>query len=562
MQDSEQPVARLSDQHLADLRRSGLSDETIAAAGIHSLSAAQIRELLKMDGGAGYAIPYPGAAYSDGSPYVRVRLDRPLAMGDGRSARYLTRRGESPRLYAPPILPEGWRENTKLRLLATEGEKKSLKATQDGYPSLGLGGTYGWLRRSKGGDSVPIADLGRIAWKARPVVVVGDSDLRANEQAAEGLQRFSKELARRGARTGLLLLPGDGVAKVGLDDFLVMHGAKALAELLATAGPGGRISTWADMAGVLGPVQWAWDRWLAVGFLTMIAAGLELGKSNLALRIAACYLRGDPWPDGSPFTNPLAKVLWCETEAGQAMNLDRAKRWRLPLDRIVTPFEDPLADVDLDDPDQRLAVADAAARDDVGYVVVDSLSGRSARDERGAAFGEVTGWLASVARDIGKPTSLTHHLRKRTPFDLDPKVEVTLEMVRGSTAVAQTCRTIWALSQPDPTSDWRRLTQIKNNLAPKPSQPIGMRITKTGEVEFGPAPEPPRTETATDRASDFLRGLLAKRPVPADTVFAEAKAAGLSIPTVNRAKSKLGIVSIKPEGVWHWSLPAHQESEG
>jgi hypothetical protein len=408
---------------------------------------------------------------------------------------------------------------------------------------------------------MPIADLGKIAWKARPVVVVGDSDLRANEQAAEGLQRLRKQLAKRGARTGLLLLPGSGVAKVGLDDFLVEHGAKALAELLATAGPGGRISTWADIAGVLGPVQWAWDRWLAVGFLTMIAAGLELGKSNLALRIAACYLRGDPWPDGSPFTSPLAKVLWCETEAGQAMNLDRAKKWGLPLDRIITPFEDPLADVDLDDPDHRLAISDAAARDDVGYVVVDSLSGRSARDERGAAFGEVTGWLASVARDVGKPASLTHHLRKRTPFDSDPKVEVTLEMVRGSTAVAQTCRTIWALSQPDPTSDWRCLNQIKNNLAAKPSDAIGMRITETGEVVFGAAPEAPHTETATGRAEDFLCGLLAAGAVPAAQVFSEADAAGISRPTLNRAKDKLQIVSMKPGGVWHWSLPAREGME-
>ncbi len=72
----------LTDQHRADLRRSGLNDETIAASGIHSLSAAQVRELVGMDGGAGYAIPYPGATHSNGSAYVRVRLDVPLRIGD------------------------------------------------------------------------------------------------------------------------------------------------------------------------------------------------------------------------------------------------------------------------------------------------------------------------------------------------------------------------------------------------------------------------------------------------------------------------------------------------
>ncbi len=558
--DSQTPNLRVQD-HRDDLRRSGLTDETITAAGIYSVSSAEAGNILDMDSGPGLAIPYPGITYSDGSPYLRVRLDNPRPMGDGHTARYLTRKGEPPRLYVPPIMPDGWREDPKQRLLVTEGEKKALAVTQAGFPCLGIAGVWAWLRRGKDPASSPLPDFAEIEWKRRPVVVVGDSDLHSNKQAAAGLHRLTKDLTRRGARTGLLFLPGDDGAKIGLDDFLVAHGAEALGELLIKAGPGGSVSSWADMDGLIGPVEWAWHPWLAPGFLTMVAAGLELGKSNLCLRIASCHLRGDPWPDGSSFTGPIAKVLWVETEAGQAMNLDRAKKWGLPLDNIITPFDDPLRDVDLDDHGHRSALADAAAREDVGIVVVDSLSGRSPRDEKGAAFGEVTGWLASVARDTHKQFLLTHHLRKRTPFDSDPKVDVTLEMVRGSTAVAQTCRTIWALAQPDPTSECRRLSQIKNNLAAKPSDLIGMKITDSGQVVFGPAPEPPRHETATDQAADFLRDLLDSGPVPAETVFAETEAAGHSRATVNRAKTRLSIVSIKPKGVWQWSLPAPQDSE-
>ncbi len=246
--------------------------------------------------------------------------------------------------------------------------------------------------------------------------------------------------------------------------------------ILPGAGPaGGGPGTWAELAGTLGPIEWIWDGWLAAGFLTMLAAGLEMGKSNLCLRIAACFLRGDPWPDDSPCARAPSKVLWCETEAGQAMNLDRARRWGLPLSDIITPFPDPLADVDLDARSHRQAVTSAAARDDVGLIVVDSLSGRSTRDEKGAAFGEVTGWLASVARDTHTPALTNHHLRKRGPRDPDPRREVTLEMIRGSTAVLQTTRIIWALDQPEPTSPWRRLHVIKSNLA-KPPGPVGMLI--------------------------------------------------------------------------------------
>jgi putative DNA primase/helicase len=331
-----------------------------------------------------------------------------------------------------------------------------------------------------------------------------------------------------------------------------LRGRRAL--MPTTSAPG----TWADLAGALGPIEWVWDGWLAAGFLTMLAAGLEMGKSNLCLRIAGCFLRSDRWPGGTPCALSPSKVLWCETEAAQAMNLDRARRWGLPLDRIVTPFADPLADVDLDNSSHRQAITNAATRDDVGLIIVDSLSGRSARDERGAAFGEVTGWLASVARDAGTPAITNHHLRKRGPRDPDPRREVTLEMIRGSTAVLQTTRIIWALDQPEPTSPWRRLHVIKNNLA-KPPGPVGMLIAGDGRVVFGPSPGTPHSDTAEEQACRFLCDLLSDGPVPSEVVWRRADEEHLAPATVNRAKRKLGISSVKPDGVWHWALSGQRE---
>ena len=139
---------RVAEHHLADLRRSGLSEATITAAGFYSMTAAEVHKLTGMDAGPGLAIPYPDALFRDGSPYVRVRLDRPLPMGDkGHDAKYLTRKGEAPRLYVPPSMPSGWQDDPKLRLLLTEGEKKALAATQFGFPVWGSGACGpGWRR--------------------------------------------------------------------------------------------------------------------------------------------------------------------------------------------------------------------------------------------------------------------------------------------------------------------------------------------------------------------------------------------------------------------------------
>jgi hypothetical protein len=168
-----------------------------------------MREVIGMDAGPGLAIPYLGAVHSDGTPYVRVRLDEPYPMRGDHSARYLTRKRERPRLYLPPLLPDTWQQDAKLRLLITEGEKKALAACQAGFACLGLAGVWAWLMR-RGDTSVPLPEFDRIAWTGRRVVVVGDSDLRVNTQAVAGLERLRAELARRGARARVLVLPERG----------------------------------------------------------------------------------------------------------------------------------------------------------------------------------------------------------------------------------------------------------------------------------------------------------------------------------------------------------------
>lgn len=143
---------RLTELHWNDLRRSGLSDETIAAAGFYALSAIEAQALLGRDDvGSGMAIPYPGCAFRDGTPYVRVRLDVPLRVGD-REARYLTKKGERNRLYVPPILPSAVLSDPSIELAITEGEKKALKACQEGVLCVGLAGVWSWKTGANNGS--------------------------------------------------------------------------------------------------------------------------------------------------------------------------------------------------------------------------------------------------------------------------------------------------------------------------------------------------------------------------------------------------------------------------
>lgn len=312
------------------------------------------------------------------------------------------------------------------------------------------------------------------------------------------------------------------------------------------------VTTWADMARTLGPIEWAWQGWLPKGMLTILAGESGAGKSALALRLCACYLRGDPWPDGSKFTGEIGAVVWCEAEAAQALNLNRAKSWNLPIDKIYTPLSDPLADVRLDIPEHAASLAKIALLPEVKLIVVDSLRGIHRGDENSSETMHIIKWLAELARDSGKELILSHHLRKRSLFDGN---EVELERLRGSSAIVQPARLVWALDTPNPQNkEVKRLKVIKSNLERWPPG-IGVTISEAG-VTFGEAPEPPKVETKLDQAVDLLLALLQKGPIASTQIEEEFKGAGISIPTMNRAKIKLGIISSRQTCGWQWALPS------
>jgi hypothetical protein len=306
------------------------------------------------------------------------------------------------------------------------------------------------------------------------------------------------------------------------------------------------------MNNILGPIMWDWLGWLARGFTTLIVSRSGEGKSGLVLRLAASYLCGDPWPDGTPFTGELGSVLWCEAEAGQAINLERAREWGLPLNRIITPFEDPLSEVNLDDPNHLAVVKALAQREDIRMVAVDSLGASTLSNDRDSEIGRPMKALAQLARDAGKCNIVTHHLRKRTAFDLGDSVD--LEQVSGNVAIVKFARLVWALDRPDlGKPEVRRMSVIKSNLGRFPT-PLGMTFDGSG-VQFCAAPVAPKEESVVDRAAAVLRDLLSDGPKPQKEIQEAIEAAGLSWRSAQRAKDVLNIRSVKKADGWYWQLP-------
>lgn len=340
-----------------------------------------------------------------------------------------------------------------------------------------------------------------------------------------------------------------GAHNGGVDRTRVIDLLNNNAVLDATADPS-QCSTWADIDA--GPIEYSWPAWLVKGLLTLLVGYSGDGKSLLALRVLGPFITEEMWPDGTRYTGERGKVLWVECEAAQALNVLRANVFKYPLDRIMTALPDPLEDVSLDNLEHRAIIEQRAKLPEVKCIVIDSLSGSSQRKENETGIKEITLWAAKLARDLNKPVLMVHHLGKKKEWDSEV---ITLDRVRGSSAIVQFARIVWAVSCPDATNKERkRLEQIKNNLGRFP-EAIGMTATEQG-IDFGIAPTAPHVDGPSDRVSDQLLELLASAPMKATDIQSEIEGAGESMVTAKRVKARLGIISVKKDDGWYWSLPA------
>lgn len=208
----------LNSQHIEDLKRSGLIDQTIEASGIYSATAEQITVLLGFKvKSAGMVIPYPGIGM------VTVKPNQTLLDKKGRPAKYLRPKGSQNRLYIPLLVKDVLQDTSK-PLGLTEGEKKALKACQEGLPCIGISGCWNFRTKKESGESCPIQDLDLIAWKGRIVYLILDSDARTNSSVMRAGNEFAQLLIEKGADVKLIVLPKLDQApesKTGLDDYLI-----------------------------------------------------------------------------------------------------------------------------------------------------------------------------------------------------------------------------------------------------------------------------------------------------------------------------------------------------
>ena len=152
--------------NLQDLRKSGLTDETIAACELRvEPDPKEIARLLRWKKARGVSPCTVFPIYGpDGQPgsYCRLRPADPVKFSDGEEAKYLSPSGNCEMLcYFPPGTRGAVLQDTSQPLIITEGEKKAIAADQAGFlvPS-------GKTEPVLSGKAEPVGAAG-VVWRAQ-----------------------------------------------------------------------------------------------------------------------------------------------------------------------------------------------------------------------------------------------------------------------------------------------------------------------------------------------------------------------------------------------------------
>jgi hypothetical protein len=195
----------LAPEHRADLRKSGLRDDTIAQHKIMSVPPGMIDRLLGFSSPKAHSaclFPFPDPT-GRWLPHIRMKVFPEYQDRRGRTVKYLGPPAASPRVYFPiPTMPAVLSGDAALWVV--EGCKKALTVAQLTLPVVAIEGIEGWHCH---GSLDVLPDFDVIPLTGRIIELLPDGDVRTNPNVRRGAEALALALARRGGRPRLVSLP-------------------------------------------------------------------------------------------------------------------------------------------------------------------------------------------------------------------------------------------------------------------------------------------------------------------------------------------------------------------
>jgi len=324
-------------------------------------------------------------------------------------------------------------------------------------------------------------------------------------------------------------------------------------------------------------VSWLWPQRIPLGKIVTLDGDPSLGKSTLAVNIAATITTGGRWPDGTQCDYP-GDVLLFSAEDGLAdTTRPRADAAGADVSRMHAVEGVPIAEEGGETSLRPPTLSDIAVLEQhirakhVRLVIVDVVmaflpSGVDSHKDQDIR--RVLSRLSALADRTDCTIMLLRHLNKAKGGD-------PLYRGGGSIGIVGAARS-GLLVAPDPDdSDRRILASVKSNLGPAPTA-LAYRLVESGH--YGVArvqweghtshtartllAEPSDDDGAESEAEAWLQDYLTEQGAVASKIAkADASKAGIKERTLQRAVKSLGVIVESrgfPRVTW-WQLPSRDK---
>jgi putative DNA primase/helicase len=321
-------------------------------------------------------------------------------------------------------------------------------------------------------------------------------------------------------------------------------------------------------------IDWVWDGRIAKGRVTVIAGDPGIGKSQIAVTLAAKVSTGGKWPngEGSPPEGDVVMLIGEDDLATRIKPLLMAANANV---KRVHLFGNDGADhkpINLFDAEDHDAIAKTLARaKNPQLLIIDPITAfADSRLNNGTAARQLLAELTVGAKSWGIAVVLICHLTKNSGRN-------ALSMIAGSSAIGAAPRAVFLVLR-EPDSKWRifacvKIDSGKYNIALryciKPAEVAGG--VATTRIVWHKEPLRMTADEAIAKAKvngakqtrpveEFVKGLLADGKCAASEILAKGEQSGFTPKQLRKAAKDLGVQHTNTGGPktkkWFWELPA------
>lgn len=311
-------------------------------------------------------------------------------------------------------------------------------------------------------------------------------------------------------------------------------------------------------------VQWIWYPYIPVGKITLLQGEPGDGKSTMMMHLMAEISKGGVLPDGTAMGRPRRILYQCSEDGAKDTIKPRLTTCGADCRNIAFIDEELHEGLTINDERIRMAIEEFRP----WLVVIDPIQNYIETE----ADLKMATKTRKLMRRIGLWAStydcafvLIGHLNKN---------ESSKDLYRGlgSIDVVAAARSILNVERDDTDRDIRRVSQIKNNLAPTGNDLLfeirresGFKWLGSAEPNISPAevmqtPDLPKNKH--ELAAIIVQRLLKDGEVESTIIKGEFYKYHIGEKTMNEVKTALGIKSVRRMRKWYWSLPNENAQEG